>query len=205
MRTSVYDVLSCIKKQPSLKLKAQRHPILGCDMLRCKSKPSFKFKTELKQLLGICAVSFQAPRYLKWCLQYGKNRTKLEARAFLKQKIFFVLQNAAQSDSRCSVNQPLAIVFIAMLIPTYSSTLDYTKNKYLLSNNPGACIIKLITTVIYGVLYKRQCLSVANLSGLVQCLVFSVQGQTLQLIRETVNYGRNEFYDTGPRLFCPGF
>ncbi len=31
------------------------------------------------------------------------------------------------------------------------------------------------------------------------CLVF--WGQTLKLITETVNYGRNKFYDTGPSTF----
>jgi hypothetical protein len=34
----------------------------------------------------------------------------------------------------------------------------------------GACIIKLITDVIYGFHNKLECLSLASLSSLVQCL-----------------------------------
>ncbi len=50
------------------------------------------------------------------------------------------------------------------------------------SNRSGACIIKLITAVIYGFRNKLECLFMASL--LTQ---FSVQGQTLQLITETVD------------------
>jgi hypothetical protein len=38
-------------------------------------------------------------------------------------------------------------------------------------------------------------MSLASLSCLAWCL-----SQTLKLIMETVNYGRNKFYDTGPSL-----
>ncbi len=54
---------------------------------------------------------------------------------------------------------------------------------------PGACIIKLITAVIYGFRNKLECLSLASLPSLVYCL------RTNPLV---VNYGRNKFYDTGP-------
>ncbi len=47
-----------------------------------------------------------------------------------------------------------------------------------------ACIIKRITAIIYGFRNKLECLSLASLSILVQCLV--------------KNTGRNKFYDTGP-------
>ena len=55
----------------------------------------------------------------------------------------------------------------------------------------GTCIVKLIAAIIYGFHNKLVCLSLASLSSLVV-----VQGQTLQLITETVNYGRNKVYDT---------
>ncbi len=58
---------------------------------------------------------------------------------------------------------------------------------------PGACIIKLITAVIYGFNNMLECLSVNTNKAEKAC-----QGQTLKLITETVNYGRNKFYETGP-------
>ncbi len=45
--------------------------------------------------------------------------------------------------------------------------------------------------VIYGFRNKLECLSLDQAGK-------ACQGQTLQLIMETVNYGRNKFYDTGP-------
>jgi hypothetical protein len=57
----------------------------------------------------------------------------------------------------------------------------------------GACIIKLITAVNYGFLNKLECLSLASLSSLVLCLGTNP---------ETVNYGRNKFYDTDPWTVC---
>ncbi len=54
---------------------------------------------------------------------------------------------------------------------------------------PGACIIKLITTVIYGFRNTQECLSLKNRSGWK-----GLQGQTVYCITETVNYGRNKFY-----------
>jgi len=62
---------------------------------------------------------------------------------------------------------------------------------------PGACIIKLITAVIYGFRSKLECLSLNTNKAGKACQV-----QTLQLIAVTVNYDRNKFYDTGPRGQC---
>ncbi len=62
-------------------------------------------------------------------------------------------------------------------------------------DSPGAYIIKLITAVNCGFRNKLECLSLASLSA-----YSSVKGQTLRLITEIVNYDRNKFYDTGPRL-----
>jgi hypothetical protein len=58
---------------------------------------------------------------------------------------------------------------------------------------PGACIIKLITVVIYGFRYKLDFLSRNTRLG---CKGLPVTNTLL--ITETVNYGRNEIYDTGP-------
>ncbi len=58
---------------------------------------------------------------------------------------------------------------------------------------PGACIIKLITAVIYGFRNKLECLSLNTDQAGKAC-----QGQTLQLITETEYYGHYKFYDTGP-------
>jgi hypothetical protein len=55
----------------------------------------------------------------------------------------------------------------------HSSLLDpFVSYKKLSSVNsrPGACIIKLITAVIYGLRNKPECLSLASLSSLVECL-----------------------------------
>ncbi len=54
-------------------------------------------------------------------------------------------------------------------------------------------IIKLITVVIYGYHNRLECLSLST-------ILKACQGQTLQLITESVNYGCNMFYDTGPRV-----
>ncbi len=62
---------------------------------------------------------------------------------------------------------------------------------------PGACIIKLITAVIYSFHSKLECLSINTNKAGKACQV-----QTLQLIAVTVNYDRNKFYDTGPRGQC---
>ena len=59
---------------------------------------------------------------------------------------------------------------------------------------PGACIIKLITAVIYGFRNKLECLSLGK--PFQPSLVFRDKHL---LITETVNYVRNKFYDTGPR------
>jgi hypothetical protein len=42
--------------------------------------------------------------------------------------------------------------------------------KSLIAIAPGACIIKIITTVIYGLRNELECLSLASLSSLVYCL-----------------------------------
>jgi hypothetical protein len=55
---------------------------------------------------------------------------------------------------------------------------------------PGACIIKLITDVIYGFHNKLECLTLNSRLG------WKGLPGTNKL--ETVNYGRNKFYDTGP-------
>ncbi len=55
-------------------------------------------------------------------------------------------------------------------------------------------IIKLITVVIYGFHNRLECLSLST-------ILKACQGQTLQLITESVNYGCNKFYDTGPTGF----
>jgi hypothetical protein len=55
-----------------------------------------------------------------------------------------------------------------------------------------ACIIKLIAAVVY-IFHHKLCLSLKTKLGW-------KGSQTLQLITETVNYGRNKFYDTGPWL-----
>jgi hypothetical protein len=68
----------------------------------------------------------------------------------------------------------------------------FNKDKHWLVY-PGACIIKLINAVIYGFCYKLECFSLNTRLG------WKGQGQTLYLITETVNYGRNKFYDTSPR------
>ncbi len=67
---------------------------------------------------------------------------------------------------------------------------------------PGAYIIKFITAVIYVFRIKLECLSlktrlVASLSSLVKCLVTNTLAYYGNLTQETVNYGRNKFYDTG--------
>ncbi len=59
---------------------------------------------------------------------------------------------------------------------------------------PGACIIKLITDIIYSFCNKLECLSLASLSSLVQCL-----GTNTVAYNGTVNYSLNKFNDTGPR------
>ncbi len=64
-------------------------------------------------------------------------------------------------------------------------------HRFLISS--GTCIKKLITAVIYGFRNKLKCFMVNTSLGWEVC-----QGQTLQLITETVDYGRNKFYDTGP-------
>ncbi len=63
--------------------------------------------------------------------------------------------------------------------------------QYFLSR---ACIIKLITVVVYGFCNKLERLSLntrLDWKGL--------PGTTLQLITVTVKYGHNKFYDTGPQ------
>ncbi len=54
--------------------------------------------------------------------------------------------------------------------------------------------IILITAVIYGFRNKLECLSLNTRLGWK-----GLPGTKLQLITETANYGRNEFYDTGPK------
>ena len=77
---------------------------------------------------------------------------------------------------------------------THFSALSKQSLVYLFFR-PGACIIKLITAVIYGFRNKLECLTLKpRLAGK------ACQGQTLYLIMDTVNYGRNKFYDTGPRV-----
>ncbi len=72
---------------------------------------------------------------------------------------------------------------------THWRQMLHTNNK----KTPGACIKKLITTVIYSFCNKLECFSLNTNKAGKAC-----EGQTLQLITETVNYGRNKFYDTGP-------
>jgi len=60
------------------------------------------------------------------------------------------------------------------------------------TNTPGACIIKLITAVIYGFRNNLECSSLNTLSWK------SLRGTNTLAITETVNYGRHKFYDTGP-------
>ncbi len=62
---------------------------------------------------------------------------------------------------------------------------------------PGACIIKLIMAVIYSFRNKLECLSLESLSSLVLCLVTNTLA-----FSETINYGCDMFYDTGPRRHC---
>ncbi len=59
--------------------------------------------------------------------------------------------------------------------------------------NPGACIIRLITAVIYGLRNKLECFPLLAFPA-----QSSVQSQTRQLSTGLVNYGRNNIYDTGP-------
>jgi hypothetical protein len=58
---------------------------------------------------------------------------------------------------------------------------------------PGACIIKIITVVIYSFRTKLECLSLntrLDWKGL--------PGTSNLANTETVNYSSNKFYDTGP-------
>ncbi len=61
------------------------------------------------------------------------------------------------------------------------------------SFQPGACIIKLITAVMYG--FRNKLMFVPG-KPFQPSLVFRDKHQ---LITETVNYVHKEFYDTGPR------
>jgi hypothetical protein len=60
-------------------------------------------------------------------------------------------------------------------------------------STPGACIIKLITAVIYCFHNELVCLSLNTK------LDWKGLPGTNWLFTETVNYGRNKFCDTGPR------
>jgi hypothetical protein len=62
-----------------------------------------------------------------------------------------------------------------------------------LTPKPGAFIIKLITAVIYGFRNKLECLSLNPRLG------WKGLPGTNKLTTETVNYGCNKFYNTGPR------
>jgi hypothetical protein len=62
----------------------------------------------------------------------------------------------------------------------------------------GACIIKLITAVIYGYSNKLECSTLNTRLRLGRL----DRDKHSSFIMETVNYGRNKFYDTGPRAQC---
>jgi hypothetical protein len=80
----------------------------------------------------------------------------------------------------------------------------------------GANSVKLFTDVICGFRNKRECLSLASLSSLVQCLWVTPGAYTRggksgaterlsrdkhsSLLRISVNYDRKKFYRIGPRV-----
>ncbi len=72
--------------------------------------------------------------------------------------------------------------------------LFITDIKGFIRSAPGACVIKLITAVIYN--FRNKLVFVPG-KPFQPSLVFSDKHS--KLITETVNYGRNKFYDTGPR------
>jgi hypothetical protein len=60
-------------------------------------------------------------------------------------------------------------------------------------STPVACIIKLITAVIYGFHNKLQCLAQNSILGWK-----GLPGTNTPAITETVNYGRERFYEIDP-------
>jgi hypothetical protein len=58
---------------------------------------------------------------------------------------------------------------------------------------PGAYIIKLITALNYSFRNRLECLSLNTRLGWKHS-----PGTNTPAITETVNYGHNRFYDTGP-------
>ena len=82
------------------------------------------------------------------------------------------IHNLWRMDIFCSklVSFPLIVTLIGLDKRTSFYTTETIKYKKIMIQAPGACIIKLITDEIYGFHNKQECLSLASVSSLVQCL-----------------------------------
>jgi hypothetical protein len=84
--------------------------------------------------------------------------------------------------------------------PNKTLTIEVPLVKLVKTGPPVPNVIKLFMPIIYGCLNKRECLSLASLSGQVLCLRLGLEPTGVEHLKEAPLQGRLQALQTNIRL-----